>query len=621
MKRKLMVLLSIVLSIVCISGCTGTPGGSEVNKPDLEETLVYTDVSSGDLSEQEQSTIDSLFFENDIGLAIESADPACVYGDDGYYYLYGTGHNRFNCYRSRDLANWESQTDAFKQPKNMNYSEVSSIMTQTEFNNYKNNTWLKYDFDWAPGVIYDEDLDLYLMFFSARYTNATPVKLQISLAVSKSAKGPYIQWTGKVNGANGDASVNSITYANGQTVPAYNIGYGDVFIDFERLNGINGNYPYEGYIKAIDVEPFVDPVTGDKYLFFCRDLGDKYTASCSMGMKMIDWFTPDYSTLTLLTKPNYQKVDNVSQDTFYDEGSVNEGQYVVYNETNGLYYLTYSCNGYTDKSYRVKQAVATSPLGPYTKVDINKGAHVVYTDLSWVHRAGTGHHVFTKVGNELFIIYHMHKSPSAEEFVWPNNKRVIAVDKVVWVENEDGLQVLKSLGPSYDYRLKADEFTGYTNLASKATVTVNKKQSDSNAKFLIDGAIKVVPNDGIREFDANYSQLAVTLSYSDPITLKGIMAYNSHYVETAFDHISKIEVEYTRDGKLVRGTTGEVSFDWDRFYYNHKYNSIPYYIPGCASTALFNDIENVSKIKIYFEPREDESAIGVSIADLVVIGK
>ena len=643
MKKLLTIVISTIMFCTCF-GCVLTqPSSSSMEQSSLsssesssssaedpitEETLDYIDVSSSTLTSEQKAEVNELFYQNDLNTT--SADPACIYcEDDGYFYMYGTGHSNFNCYRSKDLTSWESLTPAFKQPKDMTYSEVSSIMTQTEFNNYKNNTWLKNAYDWAPGVIYDADLDLYLMFFSARYTNTNPLKLQLTLATSKTPYGPFIQWTGRVNGQNGKAGVETITYENGQTVPAYNIGYGDVFIDFERLNGINGNYPYEGYIKAIDVEPFVDPVTGDKYIYFCRDLGDKYDVSCSMGMKMIDWFTPDYSTLTLLTKPNYEKVTDGAQYTFQDEGDVNEGQYVVYNPENQLYYLTYSCNGYFDRSYRVKQAWATSPLGPYTKISNQKGGNVIATDMEWIHRAGTGHHVFTRVGNEMFIVYHMHRNPISFYNQEYSGQRVIGVDRITWVENEDGILVMNCGGPSYDYRLKPNAVTGYKNVASKASISVNQQMSNTKLQYLTDGGIQMMIKEGINEFNANRETLEVTLNFATPITLKGVMAFNSFLVETAFDSIRYIEVDYISNGNKYRGKTGPLTFDWDKYYYNNvpKNSTTPLYIPGCSASAIFEEeIANVSRIKINFKRQTIQDGkphvpTGLSVSDICVIGK
>ncbi|MBO4963112.1 MAG: family 43 glycosylhydrolase, partial [Clostridia bacterium] len=625
---------------------SGVSSSSSFQESVIQENLDYIDISLDTLTSLEQQEVDKLFYQND--LTMVSADPACVYcKDDGYFYLYGTGDGgqNFNCYKSTNLTSWEKLDNAFTQAKNLTYSQVESVLSQEEFDTYQANTWVKYGYTWAPGVIYDKDLDLYLMYFSAMYTTEetvtkeTLISYQISLATSKTPNGPFIQWTGKVNGQNGKSGVENITYANGQTVPAYELGYQDRFLDFEKLKDINGNYPYEGYMQVIDAEPFVDPVTGDKYLFFTRDItehhdlneysGKYYSESCSMGIKMIDWFTPDYSTLTLLTRPNYTKVSDTSKDPYSQEGKYNEGQYVVYNEQNDLYYLTYSCNATTERTYKVNQAWSKNPLGPYTKVSDQKGGNVIGTDLEWIHRAGTGHHVLTKVGNELFIIYHMHKNPINYASENWKSRRVIGIDKISWVENEDNILVMSSGGPSYDYRLRPSLFTGYSNLASLATVAVSQQKANAQLKYLTDGAIQMKVREGLYEFDANRDTLEVELTFNTPITLKGVMAFNSYFVETAFDSIRYIQVEYTKNNGKYLGTTGAVSFNWDKYYYNNlpDGSDIPLYIPGCSSSAIFkNEIPSVTKIKINFKRqaiKNDKPHVptGLSVSDICVIGK
>lgn len=581
--------------------------------PMTEVALDYIDVSASGLTAYEQEKVDSIFYQNTN--QVSGADPACVWvEEDGYFYMYATGHDRFTCFRSRNLTEWEKLPDAMNQPRHLSYSSVSSLMSQAEFNTYVDQTWLKHHYLWAPAVIYDADLDLYLMFFSARYTNADPIKLQLCLATSKTPNGPFIQWTGTIPAGQ---------YANGQTYQSYTVDYSTPFIDFEKLNGINGNYPYEGYIKAIDIEPFIDPATGDKYIYFVRDLGDKYTESSVMGMKMIDWFTPDYSTLTLLTKPNFTHVTDLTANPYGDEGDVNEGPFVIYNEDSELYYLTYSVNGYWDKSYSVKQAVAPTPLGPFEKITSKAGGRILNCESDWMHRAGTGHHVFTRAGDELFIVYHMHTNP--EKLAGYDNfdrQRCIVVDRINWVENDDGILIMNAGGPSYDYRALPQVISGYSNLAPLANVTVNQSKQNTNTKYLNDGAIQIHVNEGVHEFEANKAPLIVTMEFDNPITLKGITVTNSWELYSAFEKIEKIEIEYSAGGKKYLGYTDEILFDWDRFYNNNiDRNGFPMYIPGCGSSAIFNDIRNVSKIRIYIENQPWDDVTGLHVSEITVLGK
>ena len=90
----------------------------------------------------------NLYYLND--LKFEIADPSVIYVDKGeekgYFYAYGTsdlvGCFGIQCWRSKDLTNWE----------------YKSVAYQPDFDV----TW-GYSNHWAPEVIYDEEAELYLM--------------------------------------------------------------------------------------------------------------------------------------------------------------------------------------------------------------------------------------------------------------------------------------------------------------------------------------------------------------------------------------------------------------------------------------------------------------------------
>ncbi len=598
------------------SSLSSSSSSSSSSTPTIEgeSPLAYTDISLDNLTTAQQEEIDRLFYQNNTETV--SADPACIYvEEEGYFYLYGTSGKKINCFRSTNLSDWEAMPDAFKQAIDMTYSEVSDIMTEQEFASYQENSWIKYGNTWAPSILYDEASGLYMMFFSAQLAKADTennisAKYSMVLATSTSPAGPFIQWKGTISAGE---------YQNGQSYSAYEIGYEDTFIDFLRSEAVNAPYPYEGHFDAIDIEPFIDPKTGDKYIYFVRATGDNHDTNSIMGMKMIDWYTPDYSTLTLLAVPNYAKVSDLTK-TLSDENYINEGPYVVYNEENGLYYMTYSAKEYTNKLYMVKQAVATSPLGEFEKISANKGGRVIACETDWLHRGGTGHHVFVKAGNELFIVYHMHIDPIKVHATW--KPRCIAIDKMSWTENQDGLLVMNAGGPSYDYRMRPQVVTGYSNLASEATISVNQQKQGAKFQYLTDGAVQMHVSEGISEFEANNAPLEITLNFADPITLKGVMVTNSWSLYTAFDKISKIEVEYLSGGKAYRVYTGEVTFDWDKCY-NDNVDSAGFslYIPGCSSTAIFDEISSVYKVKIYIAHQPYDDMNGLSVSDIAIIGK
>lgn len=642
MKKRfitLLVAILIVFSTVFASCGTGNSGGdtsqssSSSSSSSGREPLVaeesseisYTDLSK-ELTSDEQTEVDELFYKND--LSNGGADPSIIYVEEtGYYYMYSTG---LLYQKSKDLINWTAS---------------KSFWEDTD-GDWLSSQWTR----WAPAVIYDEDSGKYLAFFTSQITEAhrskytaihgnTEINLSdynqdntcsVCLGVSDSPDGPFKQWTGTVKGG---------TYASGASFSSYNVGIGDIFLNFERMAGANPtNYEYEGFIKVIDVEPFVDPKTGDKYLYMCRDLGTayKYTTSSTLAIKMIDWFTPDYSTVTLVAKCGYENVDDKSPMSNSDEGYVNEGPYVIYNEQVDKYYLTYSCNSYWEKNYKVKQAVADSPLGPFKKISSSKGGEVVATETTWPHRAGSGHHTFTKINGELVIVYHMHQYPD-RDFEWPYTGRCIGFDKIVWYVNEDGDTVMTSNGPSTGYTLYPRGENAYKNVASSGTAwaQTSKGVTIDGAKYLNDGAIKTKAKDGKGEIslafsgDRDRSIISVGIDFESAVSVKGIQVFNSYSLKNAFDYIKDIKIYYYDQGVLKCAEIGKVEFDWNTYCLNNKDSSDKcIYAPGNCAGVLFDEISNVVSIEIRLYPQVRDKinnllseVSGVGTSEIVVIGK
>ena len=118
-------------------------------------------------------------------------------------------------------------------------------------------------------------------------------------------------------------------------------------------------------------------------------------------------------------------------------GRVTEGPFVL--KHSGLYYLTYSGNGYDAKEYAVGYAVSKSPLGPYEKYKANP--ILSYTSKLY----GPGHHSFTTSpdGSELIIVYHTHASTTA---VHP---RTICIDRARFAPTDAGVDRLEIFGPTH----------------------------------------------------------------------------------------------------------------------------------------------------------------------------
>lgn len=378
------------------------------------------------------------------------ADPSVIAitegKDAGSYYMYITsdslGCKGYLAYRSWDLVNWECVSTALH-AGGVYYDATTG---------HNIASYLTTDY-WAPEVIYDAQTKLYYMFYNAdRYDNQGYFFGDI--AVASDPAGPFVPYNKYLN-------KNLVRIDAEEDIWAYK----PVF-DFSKMNENDPLYETanDGYMKIIDLSPFVDPVTGQKYVYFCHDLGKAVgvTESSNYVMKLNDDYTPDYASVKHLT----------TAESKLKEGSVNEAPFVVYNS--GKYYLLYSVNNYKNVDYSVRVAVSDSPDGKFTKLTDAQGGYLLYgTDK------GTGHCSVVSRDGQDYIVYHAHKVKTSDSFA-----RGIAMDALNWIENTDGLLVPVVSGPSFgDMPLTAGE---YTNVATNATVT---NLVSGSADTLTDGII------------------------------------------------------------------------------------------------------------------------------------
>ena len=138
-----------------------------------------------------------------------------------------------------------------------------------------------------------------------------------------------------------------------------------------------------GWGRVIDFSPYNDPDTGEKYLYWSQ------TPGAIAGVKMTDWFTPDWSTYETLTACGYYTIDDYVKymngetvdGVYYEEMAsyCNEGPFMI--KHNGKYYLTFSIGSYLEYSYGVMQAVSDSPLGPFRKLTDEDNGMILSNDL------------------------------------------------------------------------------------------------------------------------------------------------------------------------------------------------------------------------------------------------
>ncbi len=374
---------------------------------------------------------------------------------------------------------------------------------------------------WAPEVIRNPSDGKYYMYFSASAKQNLGIdyvsnsddytdRLYIGVAVADTPAGPF-DILGEA-----DAETGILTPT----------------INFQVGFGIDHN------IGAIDAHPYFDD-DGQLYLYFVRH-GDSHNqvGNQATGMKMLTMTTPDYATATVLTRAGCATIDSFSdilvaqpgEPYFADEGKVNEGPFMY--KHNGKYYLTYSAYGYGAAGYSVHQAVADSPLGPFRKLSQAEGNPVLDGSL-FGDVQGTGHHSLVEVGDELWIVYHRHSS-IIDGLGWD---RPTAVDRIVWVVNESGDEVMSSNGPSQILSWLPEEISGYQNVAKNAVISAT---NGTGTQYLTDSALNLYDVSREQALTVDSGDVTVTLRWDKPVSVSSVMIYNSSSASSAFSQISDL---------------------------------------------------------------------------------
>ena len=459
----------------------------------------------------------AVFYKNE--LKTEGADPSAIYiseGDQaGYYYMYVTsdslGVKGFLAYRSQDMVQWECVGTA-----------LSTFEQYDEATGYTTVSYLSADY-WAPEVIYDGNTGLYYLFYSATLRVDGVTRFYADIAVSDSPAGPFV-------------SYNQYLGKDPVVIDEENkiLAYAPVF-DFANMDPEDPLYETKtgGYMKVIDMSPFVDPVSGKKYVYFCHDLATELgiTKSSIYVMALNDDYTPDYSKVYALTEA----------ESALGEGKVNEAPYVVYNAQSGKYYLLYSANAFYQKGYCVRVAVADRPVGPFRKLTQAEGGSLLYTDSAWTWAAGTGHCSIVSRDGQDYIVYHAHKEQTEEALI-----RGIAMDELHWVENADGLLVPVANGPSVTAMpLTADQ---HENIASSATITADYI-AEGSVEDLRDGVVLYHDTAFLKSVVFDGSAATINLQFDEVKSINGIAIYNGS--EDLFSGVASIRLQLAGGGVIT----------------------------------------------------------------------
>lgn len=585
MKKKAFKLIALAMAVLLLAGCS--PAGiplaydAKIHEGGIADTGEYNQ---------------ELFYRNDALLT--QPDPFVLYITDegsteyGYYYLYATNFvdQGYKAYRSRDMVNWQDVS-----------AEVGHYcFLEQEIDAFTNPYW-------APELIYDEETDKYYLFYSASATTEWSWEgsyMRIGVAIADEPYGPFI------------------AYEN------------NILIDEDKANAA---IPEEdrGSWCCIDASPFYG-ADGEKYMVFTREMDtddgvvitETAVNSTAWGIRMIDWQTPDYTTLTRLTCVGYLDTEKTAVADYESASVRNEGPHMYvrkHDDGTATYYLTTSINGLDD--YTVVQAISDKPLGPFRKLTEEEGGILLANDhMSWDHIKGTGHHCFVQAGNELMIVYHQQEN----RLTGGSWIRALAMDRITFVDNGRGQEVMVANGPTWSLQPQLEIASQWRNIAPEATVKANKGE---NVEALTDGALSMYKKiDFVKEFEANAKNTTITLTFDDYREVKGLMVYNSKWFEKAFMFIDRVEFDFKNED-VPDGATAYIEnlpFDWQSYVKGSRDDMRP----GGSAVAVFAPML-VKEIRITFKlpvDRHDELQIldeegyviqqdTVAVSEIVVLGK
>lgn len=605
-------LLSILFS-ACTQGTESSGGnGGDVYDSDLGTVNIsyYDETSFG---ENGSSSIigEDLFRRNEFDLAI--ADPSIIkitdFSSDEYgkYYLYGTvgASASLVSFVSTDLTDWEYAGIGYLPDTTTELGQATASLI------------------WAPEVIFDETDGYYYAFFSASESSE-----RICLSYCARSVNPYGPFT----------IVSNADNENRNTEYTQKIGDKYSLINYDKLSrwfiSIGGTVSssYANHIRAtIDFHPFLDPVSGKKYLYF--KIQEAYKGrDVLVGVEMETWIKPKYETLTLLAVSSYTDTSCTLKNEYESDAKTNEGMFVNYRD--GIYYLTFSAYGYSDAKYAVLQAYSKHPLGwtngeqpenslsDFRKLQPSEGGVLISTDMGGRYGVyATGHHAFIDIDGKTYVLYHAYQTND-----FANDVRYLMVDEVKWltIKDKDGkdLQVMYVNGPTTNIMPKFEFASEYKNLATNATITATSLSDGSSVKWLNDDLYKLAVYDN-KDFTSKYVQDAI---FSDTTTIKldlggyktvrSIMVYNGNDYYSAFTAVKKISMEC----KLANGQTFTAVIDNLKFDMENNLNPEieEEILPGAAAIAEFDEML-VKSITITVEKPDENDELAIS--EIVVLGK
>lgn len=626
-------LKAAAVALGAVTVCASLAGCGKTEKKTVYE-IPYYDGTTYEEGAEKPVYSSELWRRNDVNNG--AGDPFILDNTaiDGFYYRYGTGGaHQFSAYRSSDLDFW---------------IPCGIIL--------ENIGWTA---AWAPEVVYDDPTDdgvnngTYYFFFSMCFpgyatsdgynqekdeNGNTDNVHSLFVATSSSPAGPFkmVDFT----------DAKSCGEENVRTIDAGDYGYTCDYLKYMLFEPIETNQAWHKIMPEripensdklcnnIDASPFVDPVTKKKYLIFNHER----QPSPILIMEMENWLKPLPETTKVIARCGYYTVEDYEKaqkgeavetsDFEMRTNKVNEGPCMYYNAENKKYYLTYSVNGFMDPTYAVAQAVSDSPTEGFRKLTQAENGLILSADDGGNKLAsGTGHHCFFHIGEKLYIYYHKHTVPYADE------GRYTAVDEVKFVtikdRNGEDLDVMYVNGPTVTPQpaiVKGMEYADISDKLQSVSVISGTLADGSDTKWLNDGLLSYnmklnqeFLNTYVRETEIT-SDTTFELSFADYETIRGLMIYNSKNLEKVFYKIKNVEFESEGKTYFIKelNIDEQSNFKFNEFelmYGNKVVEAVAY---GGGVYAEFAATK-VKKIRFTVEVPEGQTEVGIS--EVAVMGK
>lgn len=644
-----------------------------------DTSLLYrnmTDFQGGDsgfiyVSEEENQEYGGYFYQYCTGGGVTNKVPSTA---DGKTPSEENGEAAYTAHimvtRSKDLNDWE--------PCGAVDNGLGLIV--------ENDDWVLNNV-WAPECIYDEVSNKYYLYFSAAsqindgvavngveklYSNSekTYDRFYLGVAVSDTPVGPFHLVSsenvyGSATATNPDGKViTSINPAIMLDQECDNLFYTEAYkkrADFAEKDEV---------FAAIDIHPvFLD---GEFYIYFVKHISSgSVDGNTVWGMKMKDMITPDYSTISMLiggymnsedstyftglkdrdvvrvaykgstyNDPEYPRhlASSWMRYTAYEDGTQKENapngndagivegpQMITTKDKDGktVYVLTYAARGVDYYYYDVRMAYSYDPLGGFIKPTEEQGATILGVDKETNDfMSNLGHVQFLEVDGQLWCCHCERQAP----FAGADQGRFYALAETTWQYLDDSLNFPVPVvnGPTTSLQPLPSVYSGYKNIASKATVTATNVEKGT-LPYLTDGMLVTSKVNKDREFRTTLTgkdKTTITMTYQEPVTIRGILLYNSYTYENTFKSVSKITFKLAESPEWHNGNAEEcvitdLQYNVDAFKSDEKQTLQP----GSAAVATFDEIK-VSEIVIEFNSSDKlgkSSDLGIS--EIMVLGK